>query len=78
MAIATMVIKDSGSGIYADESPRVFEPFYRILGSGQVGSVLGLSIIKAIADRTGAEARLAYSDEKRHSGLSVSFVIQID
>lgn len=76
--LATMVIKDSGPGISADEYPRIFEPFYRILGNGQVGSGLGLSIVKAIADRTGAEVRLAYSDEERHSGLSVSFVIQID
>lgn len=72
---AVLQIQDSGPGISTGERSRVFDPFYRTLGSDQVGSGLGLSIVKAIADRIGAEVRLAYSNEETHSGLSVSIVI---
>ncbi|MFP3656271.1 sensor histidine kinase, partial [Burkholderia sp. SIMBA_052] len=46
---ATLRIRDSGPGIQVSERERVFDPFYRSLGSGQVGSGLGLSIVKAIS-----------------------------
>ena len=54
---------------------RVFDPFYRTLGSDQVGSGLGLSIVRAIAERMGAQVRLACSDEATQSGLRVSVVL---
>jgi two-component system OmpR family sensor kinase len=65
-------VKDSGPGIAAEERERVFDSFYRSLGSHEVGSGLGLSIVKAIADRTGARVRLGFCDEVRKSGLCVS------
>ncbi|WP_297843572.1 ATP-binding protein [Pseudomonas sp.] len=68
-------VKDSGPGIREEERMRVFDPFYRTLGSDQVGSGLGLSIVKTIADRMGAEVRLACSDEATQSGLCVSVVL---
>ena len=74
---AVLQIKDSGPGIPRHERTRVFDPFYRTLGSDQAGSGLGLSIVKAIADRIGAEVRLAYYDEEKQSGLAVSVVIPI-
>ena len=74
---AVLQIQDSGPGISTGERTRVFDPFYRTLGSDQVGSGLGLSIVKAIADRIGADVQLAYSDEEKQSGLSVSVVIPI-
>ena len=64
-------IKDSGPGIAKTERERVFDPFYRILGSDQIGSGLGLSIVQTIAQRIGAEVILRYSDEKAQSGLCV-------
>ena len=73
---ATLQIKDSGPGIPAGERERVFDPFYRALGSNQAGSGLGLSIVKTISDRIGAEVRLAFSDEAKRSGLCVSVVVQ--
>lgn len=69
-------IKDSGPGIPVVERVHVFDPFYRILGSDQAGSGLGLSIVQAISDRIGADVRLAFSDEATQSGLCVSVVIQ--
>jgi two-component system OmpR family sensor kinase len=72
---AILQIKDSGPGIPLLERARVFDPFYRALGSEQLGSGLGLSIAKAIADRMGAELRLASADEATQSGLCVSVVV---
>ncbi|MEO9161683.1 MAG: ATP-binding protein [Casimicrobiaceae bacterium] len=73
---ATLQIKDSGPGIPMGERERVFDPFYRALGSNQAGSGLGLSIVKAISDRIGAEVRLAFSDEAKQSGFCVFVVVQ--
>jgi two-component system OmpR family sensor kinase len=69
---AILQVKDSGPGISAEEQSRVFDPFYRCLGTDEAGSGLGLSIVKAIADRTGIRVRLSYSDEMKKSGLCVS------
>lgn len=65
-------IKDSGPGITEEEQARVFDPFYRSLGTDEAGSGLGLSIVKAIADRTGARVELAFSDEAARRGLCVT------
>lgn len=65
-------IKDSGPGISTAEQRLVFDPFYRSLGTDEPGSGLGLSIVKAIADRAGARIQLSFSDERKKSGLCVS------
>lgn len=53
------LVEDSGPGIPADEIDRVFEPFYRIMGSGETGSGLGLSIVHSIAERLGGTIELS-------------------
>ena len=65
-------VKDSGPGISLEEQTRVFDAFYRSLGTEEAGSGLGLSIVKAIADRAGAQIRLGFTDEENNSGLCVS------
>jgi two-component system OmpR family sensor kinase len=55
----------------------VFDPFYRTLGSDQVGSGLGLSIVKAVTDRIGAEIQLGFSDEVARSGLCVCVLVPL-
>ncbi|MGV8893671.1 MAG: ATP-binding protein [Burkholderiaceae bacterium] len=67
----TVQVDDTGPGIPADERIRVFDPFYRALGNDAVGSGLGLSIVKTIADRVGAKVSFDYADEKLQSGLRV-------
>ncbi len=67
-------VKDTGPGIPTTELERVFDPFYRVLGNQQVGSGLGLSIVKTIAERIGAKVQLSFSDEKRETGLCVSII----
>lgn len=65
-------IKDSGPGISIEEQTRVFDPFYRSLGTEEAGSGLGLSIVKAIADRTGARVQLSFTDAVEQRGLCVT------
>ena len=56
-------VHDSGSGVPASESQRIFERFVK--GSEQSGgSGLGLSIVAAIAEAHGGHARLRPSDGK--------------
>jgi two-component system sensor histidine kinase TctE len=43
-------VEDSGVGIPEADRERVFERFYRVLGSGADGSGLGLPIVREIAD----------------------------
>jgi two-component system, OmpR family, sensor kinase len=64
-------IDDTGQGISEAEHTRVFDPFYRVLGNAEVGSGLGLSIVRAIANRMGATICLDYSDQRARTGLSV-------
>ena len=68
---AVLRIQDTGPGIAVAERERVFDPFYRTLGSEQTGSGLGLCIVQAIAQRLGAQVRLTFSDEAAQSGLCV-------
>lgn len=72
---AALRIEDTGPGIAPAERDRVFDPFYRTLGSEQIGSGLGLSIVRAIADRIGAELSLEFSDRTRQTGLAVTVLI---
>jgi two-component system OmpR family sensor kinase len=74
---AILRIQDSGPGIPVAERERVFDPFYRTLGSDQVGSGLGLSIVSAIAKRIDAEIQLGFSNEVKRSGLCVSVCVPI-
>ncbi|WP_235025727.1 ATP-binding protein [Caballeronia arationis] len=54
----SIFIDDTGPGIPESERERVFDRFYRVLGSGQSGSGLGLSIVQTIAARLGASVTL--------------------
>ncbi len=74
---AVLRIQDNGPGIPLAERERVFDPFYRTLGSDQVGSGLGLSIVKTVSGRIGAEIQLGFSDEVKGSGLCVCILIPL-
>jgi two-component system sensor histidine kinase MprB len=54
----TVMVADEGSGISDEDLPHVFDRFYRSTDSrGMPGSGLGLSIVKAVADRHGGVVR---------------------
>ncbi len=66
---AAISVTDEGPGIGAEEREKVGQRFYRILGSGESGSGLGLSIVKRIAELHGAT--LALRDNPAGKGLLV-------
>jgi two-component system OmpR family sensor kinase len=69
---AVLRIQDNGPGISLAERDRVFDPFYRTLGSKQIGSGLGLSIVQTIVDRIRAGIRLDVADVDKQTGLVVT------
>ena len=68
-----LVVEDTGPGIPLLERERVFDRFYRLLGSEAEGSGLGLSIVKEIAEAHAG--KISISDGKNGVGcrFSVSF-----
>jgi len=67
-------VADSGPGIPAELRERVRDRFYRVTGSGQQGSGLGLSIVDKITDIHGAKWQLL---DSRLGGLCVRFEFDI-
>jgi two-component system, OmpR family, sensor histidine kinase QseC len=70
---AEVTVIDQGPGIPAESRALVWERFYRVLGTGETGSGLGLSIAKRIADLHGATVTLSEGDAGRGLRVSVSF-----
>jgi signal transduction histidine kinase len=67
---AVLAVEDTGPGIADEHLPQVFDPFYRVPGSGQPGSGLGLAIIRSAAARLGGTVAL----ESRQSVGGLKFV----
>lgn len=55
----SLEVEDTGAGIPEGDRERVFERFYRVLGSGEDGSGLGLPIVKEIAELHRASVSLS-------------------
>ncbi len=64
-------VEDSGPGIPEADYPRVFDRFYRQLGSGQEGSGLGLAIAQEVVLAHDGLIRLDRSQDLK--GLKVTF-----
>ena len=82
---ATLLVRDNGPGIEADERARVFDRFYRGQPAGaqaareQVrGSGLGLAIVKSICDRHGAAIELGPGIDGAGLGVTVRFAADSD
>lgn len=58
----TLEVSDTGPGIDESEREQVLQRFYRITGSGEEGSGLGLSIVKRIAELHGAKLSLSQAN----------------
>jgi two-component system OmpR family sensor kinase len=56
---APLQVDDTGPSIPLDERDRVFDPFYRVLGNGEMGSGLGLAITRTVAATMGARIELS-------------------
>ncbi|MEQ1599101.1 MAG: ATP-binding protein [Methylotenera sp.] len=68
----TLVVKDTGPGILESERENVMQRFYRVSGSGEDGSGLGLSIVRRIAELHGI--RLEFDDNEAGGGLLVRVI----
>ncbi|MQR02636.1 ATP-binding protein [Glaciimonas soli] len=66
-----LTVQDNGPGIPVAERSRVFDSFYRVLGTGQTGSGLGLSIVKSIVNKLHGEITIDFSDQSLQSGTVV-------
>jgi two-component system sensor histidine kinase TctE len=66
-------VEDNGPGIDPQHRERVFERFYRILGSGQSGSGLGLAIVAEVAKRHNAAVKLEAGSGGIGTRISVRF-----
>ncbi len=71
----TIDVIDNGPGIAVQERERVFDSFYRVLGTEQSGSGLGLSIVKSIVTTVHGDISLAFSDPVAKTGTIVSVKI---
>ena len=70
---ATVVVEDSGIGIPEADRERVFEPFYRVLGTDADGSGLGLSICREIAELHRGDISLAPGEGGAGTRVAVVF-----
>ncbi len=70
---AILIVQDSGPGIPAELSERVFERFVRGGRDGAKGSGLGLAIVRSVAQSHGGTVAL----ETPESGVGTRFVIRI-
>lgn len=66
-------VEDNGPGIPEAERARVFERFYRVLGTGVDGCGLGLAIVKEIAQQHGAAVTLAPGAGGKGTVVQVAF-----
>jgi two-component system sensor histidine kinase TctE len=67
-------VEDDGLGIDPQHRERVFERFYRVLGTGQSGSGLGLAIVAEVVKRHGAELSLKSGTNGIGTRFSISFL----
>lgn len=72
---AVVEIEDDGPGIPQAERQKVWQRFYRLGGgNGAVGSGLGLPIVRALAERMGAEVVLSTGSSGRGLRATVCFL----
>ncbi len=69
----TLEVRDTGPGIPAEERSRVLERFYRMQGSCETGSGLGLSIVRRITELHGARLELDQGANERGMLVRVTF-----
>lgn len=70
-----LVVSDAGPGVPKAERARPGERFFRLTGTRDTGSGLGLSIVRRIAELHGADVRFADGENGRGLRVTVSFPI---
>lgn len=69
----TLSVADTGIGIAPENRQRVFDPFYRVLGTNTTGTGLGLAIVKTLAEQNSllVELKETNPNNANHKGLTV-------
>ena len=70
---ARIAVRDDGAGVDEASRRRLTERFFRVLGQGQSGSGLGLSIVKRIADLHGIALGFGTGLDGRGLGVVLDF-----
>ena len=70
---AVLRVEDNGSGIAPEDRTRVFERFYRVLGTEAEGCGLGLAIVREVAEGHGATVSLGDGTTGRGTAVHVRF-----
>ena len=70
---ARIAVRDDGPGVDDASRARLSERFFRVLGQGQPGSGLGLSIVRRIAELHGIDMRFGAGLEGRGLGVTLDF-----
>ena len=73
----TLAVQDNGLGIDLHEQQKVFERFYRVLGTSANGCGLGLSIVREIAHQHGARVELGYANIQQSKGTEVRVIFTV-
>jgi two-component system sensor histidine kinase QseC len=68
-----IAVRDDGPGVSDADRTRLGERFFRVLGTGQTGSGLGLSIVARIAALHGASLRFEPGLGERGLGVLMDF-----
>ncbi|WBS03661.1 ATP-binding protein [Pseudoduganella sp. SL102] len=71
---AWIAVRDDGPGVAPASMARLAERFFRVLGQGQAGSGLGLSIVRRIAELHGGTLSFGPGLDGRGLGATVSFM----
>lgn len=71
---AVLSVQDNGLGIASKEQQKVFERFYRILGTTESGCGLGLAIVQEIAHQHHARVELGYTNIQKSVGTTVKVI----
>jgi signal transduction histidine kinase len=70
-----IIFKDNGIGIFAEDLPKIFEPFQRGRNAaGEKGIGLGLSLVKEVVDLHGAKILVQSEPQK---GATFSIVVPV-
>jgi two-component system sensor histidine kinase TctE len=73
----TLTVEDNGPGIPEPERERVFERFYRVLGTGVEGCGLGLAIVREIAQRHNATVTLGQGAGGNGTMIKITFPLSV-
>jgi two-component system sensor histidine kinase QseC len=70
---ASIVVSDEGPGIAPEEREKIGQRFYRVLGTGESGSGLGLSIVRRIVEIHAAQLRFEEGENEKGLRVVVAF-----